>query len=157
MESGQKELVDQETHSRADAAPVTAAPETVLRKEARYLYRALFGGDPSPQIENGYVAAHRFYCTDNKDVPFMATVVERHLDVEALELVLRRSRPALTRKLRILVYLLEVTPSEYGRFINPTSRPWRGWASLIRGSVRTARKYAQGKAILRRHPELVSR
>ena len=122
-----------------------------LRAEARHLHAALFRESIPPELEEGYVRAHGHYCRQGPDDAAIRTIVARKLDVEAIELVLRRKRPALTRKLRLLVYLAEVRPSYYRRFVNEADRPVRAWLVLGGAVPRTAFKYLKGLVLLRRH------
>src|SRR5437667_3489392 len=114
-----------------------------LREEARHLHAALFQEEIPAELEEGYVRAHTLYCRPGPDDAAIRAIVERKLDVEALELVLRRKRPALTRKLRMLLYLAEARPSYYPRLVNESDRPVRGWLSLCRTVLRTGFKYVQ--------------
>jgi hypothetical protein len=82
--------------------------------------------------------------------------MDRDLNVEAVELVLRRRRPALTRKVRILLYLIESTPSGYHHFANDRDRRIGGWFALFVAGVRTIARTIQGQMILRRHADLMS-
>jgi hypothetical protein len=122
-----------------------------LREEARRFHAALFGEEVPAELEEAYVRAHRYYCREQTDEVDIATIVARKLDVEALELVLRRKRPTLTRKLRLLLYLAEVRPSCYRRFVNEDDRPLRAWLSLGGAVLRTGFKYFKGRFLLRRH------
>ena len=123
-----------------------------LREEARHLHAALFREEVPPEVEEGYVQAHRFFCRKEPDGIDLATIVARRLDVEAIELVLRRKRPELTRKLRLLLYLAEARPSHYRRLVNEADRPVRAWLSLGGAVLRTGFKYFKGRLLLRRLP-----
>ncbi len=122
-----------------------------LREEARHFHAALFQEAVPPELEAAYVEAHRYYCREQPDGIAIATIVSRKLDVEAIELALRSTRPALTRKLRVLVYLAEATPSHYRRLVNEADRPVRAWLSLGGAVLRTGFKYVKGRLLVRRH------
>ena len=122
-----------------------------LREEARWLFRAIFGDLPEAEVVEGYVRAHRFYCTNDKAVAFLQVIVQSRLDVEAIELVLRRRRTVLSRKCRMLVYLAEAKPSHYLRLVNTQARPVHGSMALVFAGVRTATKYLKGLWLVRRH------
>ena len=123
--------------------------ECELREEARHLHAALFREHCPPELEEAYVRAHDYYCRPGPDDAAIRTIVARKLDVEAIELVLRRKRPALTRKLRLLVYLAEATPSGYRRLVNEADRPVLAWLVLGGAVFRTALKYLKGFLLLR--------
>src|ERR1043166_2220967 len=108
-----------------------------LREEARYFHAPLFREEIPAELEEGYVQAHRYYCREQADGIDLAAIVARKLDVEAIELVLRKKRQTLTRKLRLLVYLAEVRPSHYRRFVNEEDRPVRAWLALGGAVLRT--------------------
>lgn len=129
-----------------------AEREHELREEARYLHAALFNSAPSEDIVEEYVRAHRFYCTQDPTSIDLRAIVARKLDVEALELVLRKRHPALTRKFRILLYLAEVKPGYYPRLVNLADHPLRAWTALFFAGFRTMYKTLKGHVILRRHP-----
>jgi hypothetical protein len=122
-----------------------------LREEARHFHAALFREEIPAELEEGYVRAHDHHCRDNADAALLSTIVARRLDVEAIELVLRRTRPALTRKLRVLLYLAEARPSHYPRLVNEADRPVRAWLSLGGAMLRTGFKYVKGRLLLRRY------
>lgn len=137
--------------SHEDATGATDSRDAQLRAEARVLHAALFGTPPADQVLAGYVGAHDHYCTDPAGETLLRTIVARRLDAEALELVLRRRHPILSRKCRMLVYLAESTPAGYRRLVNPTSRPVAGWFALVAAGLRTAWLYAKGHALVWRH------
>jgi hypothetical protein len=123
-----------------------------LREEVRCFHAALFREVVPPELEEAYVQAHRYYGREEPGGIDLATIVARKLDVEAIELVLRRKRPALTRKLRLLLYLAEARPSHYRRLVNEADRPVRAWLSLGGAVLRTGFKYVKGRLLLRRLP-----
>jgi len=98
-----------------------------------------------------YVAAHRHYGRDDPGQRAVDRMAELGLDAEALELVLRRRHPTLSRKCRILVYLAEATPEGYQRLVNTTPRPLAGWLALATAGLRTIWLYAKGTLLARRH------
>ena len=123
-----------------------------LREEARHFHAALFREAVPAEVEEAYVRAHRYYCRDEPAGIDLATIVARRLDVEAIELVLRRKRPVLTRKLRLLLYLAEARPAQYRRLVNEADRPVRAWLSLGGAVLRTGFKSLKGRLLLRRLP-----
>lgn len=122
-----------------------------LPKEARHLHRAFFAGDPPAEVVDRYVAANAVCCPGSSKL--MNKIVALELDAEAIELALRlRKGPTvLTKKIRILFYLLEVRSEYYGFFVgDQESRP--GAALRLAGSIfETAGKYLKGAYLVRRH------
>jgi hypothetical protein len=136
-------------------APPALAARGELEREASYLHHALFGEEPAPAMVTAYIRAHALYRFDIQEAARIGVLVDRGLDVEAVELVLRRKNQTLTKKLRILLYLAEAMPIHYQRLVNSTNRRAGAWVSLIRNGLRTATKYVEGRAILRRNPDLL--
>lgn len=124
---------------------------SALRLEARWLYTALFHRQPEEALVTAYVRAHAYYCADEHAARFIRTIVERQLDVESIELVLRTSRPELSRKCRMLVYLAESTPRDYPLLVNERAQPLRAWVALAMAVVRTVFKFAKGHWLVRKH------
>jgi hypothetical protein len=122
-----------------------------LRAEARWLYGAIFGGQPSHDIENAYVSAHSFFCRADNASPLVRTVVQRRLDVEAIELALRHRNPVLTRKCRMLVYLAESAPADYPRFVSTKPLPVLAWVLLAGAAAGAAIKLLKGRWLVWRH------
>ena len=125
-----------------------------LEQEAAYLHHALYGTAPSGSIVEEYVRAHEDFCVETCNDVNIRAIVQRRLDVEALELSLRRQRPALTRKLRMLVYITEAKASYYGRFVNDTDRRATAWFALTVAVLRTAYKMVKGRIVLRREVDV---
>ncbi len=122
-----------------------------LAKEARHLHRVFFGDDPPSEVVDRYVAANAIYCPGASRLA--DTVVARELDAEAIELVLRTRKgpPALTKKIRILFYLVEVRSAYHGFFVGDgESRPRAAWG-LASSLFQTAAKYVKGAYLIRRH------
>jgi hypothetical protein len=119
-----------------------------LASEAAYLHHSLYGTPPSPDIVSEYVRAHRYYCVESCSDVNVQRIIERRLDVEALEVALRRQRPGLTRKLRMLVYITEARAPYYARFVNESDSRARAWVALAGAVLRTAYKLIKGRLIL---------
>lgn len=125
--------------------------EDTLRAEARWLHAALLGTPCPAEVEAAYLAAHDHYCQGDQDSPLLAAIVERRLDAEAVELALRHRNPVLSRKCRILVYLLEARPDSYPRLVNPAPRRLEAWWALGWAGARTVWKRLKGEWLVRRH------
>jgi SAM-dependent methyltransferase len=128
--------------------------EQSLRNEARYLHNCFFFGDAPPEVVDRYVAANMQYCASS--VRLMETIMARSLDAEAIELKLRsrKSPGILTKKIRILFYLLEVRSEYYAAFFGPSGKdePWfRAVIGLLFGLLQTAAKYVKGAYLVRKH------
>src|SRR5206468_3738924 len=80
-------------------------------------------------------------------------VVLRRLDPEAIELALRLRRPknALTQKLQILFYLVEVRSRYLSLFVNDRDRFLRALSEMVWSLFRTFWKFMKGSRLIRRH------
>lgn len=106
-----------------------------LAEEARYLHDSLFTRPLDEKTIERYVAASKKLLPDAS----IDRIVEKRLDVEAVEFALRRRAPALTRKIQILCYLVEVRSEYQDDFIATRREPvlkllWKisgaGWKRL---------------------------
>jgi hypothetical protein len=122
-----------------------------LATEARYLHRAFFGGDPPSEVVERYIAAN-LICRCETDA-LTAAIVARRLDAEAIELALRiRKGPTiLTKKIRILFYLLEVRSAYYPFFVGGGESRVRALSGVLYSVLLTAVKYLKGAYLVRKH------
>jgi hypothetical protein len=122
-----------------------------LAEEARHLHACLFRAPldavsvaryEAALLEMGAVAS-----------PVVMTVVTQRLDAEAVEFALRRRGIGrdLTRRMRILCYLVEVQPAYLDEFINVKSSRGRAWSALAGATLRSAWKLVKGEYLVRRH------
>ena len=132
-----------------------ADDRTALEREAHHFHTLFFRRPlPGPVVER-YVAANQlcFPAVDSKTRELVATIVERRLDAEAIELALRlrKGNRILTRKIQILFYLVEVRSEYYGYFINQVPGWWRGVFRLLAAVARTGWKCAKGLFLVWRY------
>jgi len=122
-----------------------------LVQEAMHLHWVFFRKDPPTVLLERYVAAHDAW----NETPglLVERVVSLGLDAEAVEFALRiRSGPnALTRKIRILFYLLEPRPEYFGCFIGDGESWSFAVGGIIRSLLHSAVKYVKGEYLVRRH------
>ena len=124
---------------------------TELEREAIHFHRTFFACDPPPEIVDRYVRANA--ACGEAPSRFVERVVALRLDAEAVELAVRSRQgpPALTRKIRILFYLLEARP-EYFAFFMGEGESWGSAAwGVARSVLQTAGKYLKGSYLIRRH------
>jgi hypothetical protein len=122
-----------------------------LAQEATHLHRVFFRKDPPSVLLERYVAAHDAWSETPGSL--VERVVSLGLDAEAVEFAVRiRSGPnALTRKIRILFYLLEPRPEYLGWFIGDGETWPCAVGGIIRSLLHSAVKYIKGEYLLRRH------
>ncbi len=128
---------------------------SLLEREAAAIHERFFGGPAPPEVVTRYVDAHREYHAESDDphLRTMRIVLERGLDIEAVELALRLNRRDrfLTSKIQVLFCLVEVRSKYYGRFVNMERRRARAWWEIGMAVLRTAWKYAKGVWLVQRY------
>jgi hypothetical protein len=124
-----------------------------LADEARHLYSCLFREPLDAQFVARYEAAHRQVFPDERTSPLMAAVVGNHLDVEAIELALRRRGTGreLTRKLQIVCYLAEARRACFDEFITTGGSPLRAWFALAVAACQSGWKLVKGEYLIYRY------
>lgn len=132
------------------------APElkAQLRVEAAYLHRALFGFEPAVEIAERYASAN-VHCLGHlaHEQSRVDRIIEGKLDVEAVECAMRHLRPdnLLTRKLHVLLYLVEVRRSYYHLFFNETSARLKGNIRICVHILRSVYKAVKGRLLIWRY------
>jgi hypothetical protein len=126
--------------------------ESILAEEAEYIHQALFDAPAPRSIIESYVAAHAHYCVSDQQSAAMKTILQRRLDVEAIEFASRRTRTAVTKKVQIVLFLIEAR-SDYQRFLfkDRSTSPLRSFFALAGVTLRSAYKFIKGKLLIQRH------
>ena len=95
-----------------------------LGREADHIHRALFGRAAQGDLQRQYVSAMKDAPLAGALPPALDKLMEAGVDLEALELALRRRQPrnALTQRFQVLCYLAEVQPANYGHFVTERRR-----------------------------------
>ncbi len=138
----------------ANTAEDARADEDDLRAEAHYLHGLFFKGSLDDEVADRYARAHPLCFPDDPEaLKGPAAVFERRLDAEAVEYVqrLHRRSPVLTRKIRMLFYLLEVRSRYYGDFVARRSSRLREWLGILGGLLYSGVKYLKGWYLVWRH------
>jgi hypothetical protein len=122
-----------------------------LAAEARYLHGIFFRRELPPDVVARYVEANLLICPGSHAL--MRSVMAAHLDAEAVELALRfRAGPTiLTKKIRILFYLLEPRADYYPYFFAEGESLPRAVLGLAGSVLRTGVKAVKGVYLIRRH------
>ncbi len=127
---------------------MTDEDRTFLAREAACIHEQFFGGPAPPEVIARYVEAHSIYLAeaDERGRRVMQTVLERGLDLEAVELALRARRydRSVTTKIQVLFYLVEVRSRYYGCFVNTAPGRVGAWWNLGKAVLKTAVKYLKG-------------
>jgi hypothetical protein len=120
-------------------------------EEARHLHACLFRAPLDAAVAERYQAALSAAGAGNSIL--LSRLVARRLDAEAVEFALRRRGTGadLTRRMRILCYLVEVRADYLAQFVNLESSRRRAWAALVSATVRSGWKLLKGEYLIRRH------
>lgn len=121
--------------------------------EAHHFHICLFRRPPDALTVDRYAAAHRELFASAQDPPWIARIVERRLDAEAIEFALRRRGRGreLTHKLQILCYLAECRAAYLPQFVNLHRSRSRAWLALAAATIGGAWKLCKGELAIRRH------
>jgi len=128
-------------------------PMSALAEEACHFHACLFDCPPDEIAVARYEAAHGQLFAGQPSPPWIARIVERHLDAEAIEFALRRRGRGreLTRKLQIVCYLAEARSPHLAQFVNLEASRRRAWTALTRASLGALAKFCKGEYCIRRH------
>lgn len=125
---------------------------TELEMECLYFSETVFGIHPPQAVVDLYERAHQSIFSNVHDGrhDFIRRAVERRFDVEALEMALRFRDPnnLLSKKLAVLVYVLETHPDTAVLFVNREAARFKAYARLGAELVRSACKWAKGRILL---------
>ncbi len=131
---------------------MTEPPAPTLAAEAEAFHRAFFHHPPPAEVVERYIAANLHCLGESALDPTSSAVVRRHLDPEAVELVLRlRGTSRLTQKIQILFYLAEVRSENYGFFASQGESLPAALLALIASVLRSAWKFLKGQYLVRRY------
>lgn len=124
-----------------------------LFREAEVFHQVIFGRPVPADIRYAFVSANQILLTNaSKLTPVkIDLILERSLDVEAIEFALRRRNPQnlLTRKLQILCYLAESRRAYFDTFVNEEHQPVRAFMKLSFATLRSAYKLLKGHFLIR--------
>ena len=124
-----------------------------LSREADFFHEKLFGSPMPEELRTQYVLANRVLLEGAANLRNVKTelIVERTMDVEAIEFALRRRVPqnSLTTKLLIICYLAESRSSYFDIFVNETHRPLRALVEMSLYTLRSFYKLLKGNCLIR--------
>lgn len=122
-----------------------------LQAEADRLHRVLFGGGAPEEVKRQYAAA--LETMPITVTPEIETLLESGVDLEAMELALRKKDPLnpLTQRFRVLCYLVEARPEYFDRFVAERRRSLAGVIALTIATLRTVYKAIKGRHLARKH------
>ncbi len=128
-------------------------PAGCLADEAVYFHLRLFGAVPDPQVVSRYQAANAHLFGAAFSTPTVTRVLQRRLDAEAVEFVLRlRDREnVLTKKFQILLYVVESRSAYFEHFVNVRRMPIRACLLLVTAATRAGWLLLKGGFLVWRH------
>ncbi len=130
-----------------------AEREDALAQEARFLHACVFHRAADEATVARYGAAHDELFPDEPASPLVARILERRLDAEAIEFVLRRRGRGreLTRKMQMVSYLAEARREAFEDFVNVEPGRARAWLALAAATLGAVWKRLKGEYSSRRH------
>lgn len=137
------QLAEAENSSRHD----------LLSRQAEFLHEKIFGRPISQDIRAAFISANMTLLKDAEELATIniGLILQRSMDVEAIEFALRRrdARNLLTKKILILCYLTESRGAYYGNFVNDQHRPIKAFISLSLETCRSLYKLLKGIWLIR--------
>ena len=124
-----------------------------LSREAELFHKRIFGRPLPDEIRTDYISATRMLLKDTSHLfkVRIELILERSMDVEAIEFALRRRTPnnILTKKFQILCYLAESRSRYFNKFVNEQRQPIRAFFKLSFHTLRSVYKLLKGRCLIR--------
>jgi hypothetical protein len=123
------------------------------RTEAEILHCILFASGAPAEIKQRYALALETLPLAAVPQCDLAALAKRKVDLEAMELALRRTNPFnfLTQRFRVLCYLVEAQPDYFHRFVNDRPRFFTGALVLGLMTLRSACLAVKGRWLVKRY------
>lgn len=141
-----------ETNAVRSEADISNTREN-LPAEADALHWTLFGAGAPAEVKQRYAIALETLPLAAAPQCDLAALSKRNVDLEAMEVALRRNNPFnfLTQRFRVLCYLVEARPDYFHRFVNDRPRFFAGALTLGLMTLRSAYKAIKGKWLVKRY------
>jgi hypothetical protein len=124
-----------------------------LCREVEAFHQTIFGRPAPDDIREAFVEANEMLLKHAEKLMTVDIdlIIRRSLDIEAIELALRRKNPenVLTKKLLILCYLSESRSAYFSNFVNEQHQPVRTLIKLSFDTCRSVYKLAKGHCLIR--------
>lgn len=132
--------------------------EQTVRIEAMALFYSLFKRQPNEHIVSRYIQAHHKGLFDQKIASPLniSYIIEKRLDIEAIELASRRKNPALKNRLLLLSYLAEVDMQYQEVYIAKERKRLTSYATLAIKPFQFIYKRIKGSLLLVRYPQCMT-
>ena len=130
----------------------------LLINEVNYIYKSLFRKDPTKTlpkivIDQYILANKKLLLKSNSDRSVdINLIMSKGLDIEAIEMVTRRSTSSdLSKKFHILFFLLEVRADYYECFTNEKGTFFKAFILMGFYTLRSVFKFLIGHYLIRRY------
>lgn len=120
-----------------------------LAREAQFIHRKLFHGRPSAEALEHYRKAHEVLKIPRTEL--LEKIIDKNLDMEAIEFVLRKKNRILTQKILLMCYFAELDPVSVRYFIAEKNNWFGGGCALVFHVLRTIYKFFVGKYLVFRY------
>jgi len=133
--------------------PGSSTTREKWQAEAEILHRILFGSGAPAEVKQRYAVALETLPLAAAPQCDLAALSKRNVDLEAMELALRRNNPFnfLTQRFRVLCYLVEAQPDYFHRFVNDRPRFFTGALILGLKTLRSACLAVKGRWLVKRY------
>ena len=123
--------------------------------ELARLHRAVFGGPPSVRFAARFEAASTLLESNypQEELGLYRKALGTEADLEAMELAGRLTRrlTVLSKKIELLVYIVETAPESSPWMVNEERAVLRAWLEIGWGGLRSICKAVYGYYLLRRY------
>ncbi len=123
-----------------------------LCREAEFFHKKIFRRPIPKEMRDEYVSANRILLQDAGNLANVRIelILQRSMDVEAIEFALRQQTPQnlLTKKLLILCYLAESRRDYFATFVNEQDRPFKAFFELSLYTCRSLYKLLKGRCLI---------
>jgi len=120
--------------------------------EAEKIYFSIFNSKIPEAIQHRFSEISQTIDNNyrNIEVSKYYTLIPKIRDLEALELAARHfgKLPILTEKFKIMIYLSETIPQNYGLFINENPKSLYGYVAITASVIRSILKMVKGVLII---------
>lgn len=129
---------------------LSAEAQTGTSAECRFIFEQIFRAPPPHEVLRRYqeTVDQKLY---NGRFIDMRQIVEKRLDVEAIEFAARRTSTILSQKVQTICYLAELSPDLLPHFISHRTQRLRGLLELCWFGARSAWKLMYGTYLIRRY------
>lgn len=150
MNSDESAAALQITLQSCSEAEFISASDSPDSREAHYLFNAMFRSEAPPEVVTRYLEAQKALTLNGTWID-IDTILQKKLDVEAIEFASRRRKTILSQKMHMMCFVAEQSPSLLPHFINKRTIRLHAFVELGVAGIRSAWKLLYGVYLVRRH------